>query len=86
MVAGAGHAHAHYGSVEASDHEGLLPAAQAADVLDLRDGADLGVAAIEPRDEQQLAAVGGLDRRGGLIGLDREGDDHAGQDDPGGQG
>ena len=84
-LAGPGHAQADGGTVQAADHERLGAVAQAADVLDLRDGADPGVAVVHARDEQQLAAVGGVDGRAGLVGFDREGHDHPGEHDPGGQ-
>ena len=86
-VAGPGDPGADRGAVKAPDDHGLHPRGQAADVLDLADGADAGVPAVDPRDEQQLTArrPGRRDGRAGLLGLDGQGDDHAGKDHPGRQ-
>ena len=62
-----------------ADHEGLEAAAEPPHVLDLGDGADLRVARADPGHEQELAVggLGGRDGPAGLVGLDREGHDHA---------
>ncbi len=51
-LAGAGHAQTDGRTVQTTDHEGLGAVAQAADVLDLGDRSDPGVAVVEARDEQ----------------------------------
>ena len=72
----------------AADHEGLEAAAEPPHVLDLGDGADLRVARADPGHEQELAVggLGGRDGPLGLIGLDREGHDHAREHHTRGQG
>jgi hypothetical protein len=74
--------------VQTPDDHGLHPRGEAADVLDLADGAHPGVSTVDPRNEQQLTARGASGRHGraSVIGLDGQGDDHAGKDHPGGQG
>ena len=81
-VPGTGDAGPDHGADQPSDHEGLEPAAEPPHVLDLGDGADLRVARADPGDEQELAVggLGGGERAPGLVGLDREGHDHARQD------
>ena len=87
-LARAGHAGADDGPREPADHQGFDAGAGLAQLLDLGDGAHPGVPGVGLRHQEQGAVVG---RRGGvgggasLVGLDREGDDHAGQHDPGRQ-
>ena len=87
-LTGSRHAHADLGPAHAADHDRLGAAAQAADVLDLADRADPGVAALQARHEQEQALfAGGRVHRGASIrGFQRQGDDHPRQHDAGGQG
>ena len=87
-LAGARHADPDHGAREPADHERLDPRACLPELLDLRDRADARVATVDLRHEQQQRVVGrggGLGGGVGLVGLERERDDHAGQHDPGGQ-
>ena len=81
-LAGPGDAGPDDGANDAADDEGFEAAAQPAHVLHLGDGADLRVARADPGHEQELAArgLGGGECAAGLVGLDREGHDHARQD------
>src|SRR5829696_5931534 len=85
---GAGHAGPDAGPVQAAPDHRQLPVGQLAGVLDLGDGADGGVAAVDLGDEQQVAAgvTGGAGRRTRLGRLQGGGDDHSRQHDPAGQG
>jgi hypothetical protein len=71
-----------------ADDHGVEAVLEPADVLDLGDGADPGVAGLEARDEDELSVLvtGSGDRRSGLGGLEHERDDHAGENHPGGEG
>ena len=86
--AGAGHAGADAGPVQAAHHHRELAVGQLAGVLDLGHGADPGVAAVDLGDQQQVAAgvAGGAGRRPRLWRLQGGGHDHARKHDPAGQG
>ena len=88
-LAGAGHADAHDGTREPADHQGLDPAPGLAEVFDLGDRADARVATVHLGDQQHRALGGiarGLGGGASFVGFQGQGDDHAGQDDPGGEG
>ena len=73
--------------MQAADDDGArMPRRQLAGVLDVGDGADLGVAAVERGTSSDLAVAGGVDGGTGLVGLEGEGHDHPGEHDAGGQG
>ncbi len=87
-LARAGHADADHGARQSADDESLDARAGLPEVLDLRDRADAGVAPVDLGHQQQQGIIGRGGSLGGrvrLIGLEREGDDHAGQHDPGRQ-
>ena len=73
---GAPHTHASPG--EPADHERLEPVSELAGVLDPRNGADPRVAAVGTGNQHQtpVAVAGGLGRSPGLVGLERDRDDH----------
>ena len=86
-AAGAGHAGAERGTVQAAQDRGVDAVGQLARLLDVGDGPDARVAAVDAGHEQ-YPAVGGVgrgDRGLGLVGVEREGHDGLGQDDPGRQ-
>jgi hypothetical protein len=87
-AAGAGHAGADARPAQAAHDDRELAVGQLAGVLDLGHRAHAGVAAVDPRHEQELAAgvVGGAGGRARLRRLEGCGHDHAGEHDPAGQG
>ncbi len=76
------------GALHTLDGHGGQAAGQVALLHHLGDHADLGEAALDVRDQQQAAArgPGRLDGRPGLVRLERHGEDHARQHDPGFEG
>ena len=78
---GPGHPDPDDPAMEAPDHDGLGPASHPAHLFDLGDGADSGVPTLDLGHQEDFALGGGLDRRGRVIGLDREGHDHAREHD-----
>ena len=83
-VAGAGDAGADDGAAVTPDGHGGQAAGQVALLHDLGDDADRGEAALDVGHEQQAptGGAGGLDGGAGLVGLERHGEDHAGQHHP----
>ena len=81
----AGHAGADAGPVQAPHHEGPGAAGERAGVLDRGDGAHPAEEPVDAGHEQQAAVGGGVGRGRGLVGLDREGHHHPGQDHAGRQ-
>ena len=73
------------GALHTLDGHGGQPAGQVALLHDVGDHADAGEAALDVGDQQQAAArgPGGLDGSPGLVRLERHGEDHARQHDPG---
>ena len=83
----AGDAGADARTLHAAHHHAAHPVGQLAGVLDRRDRADTRVAALDAGHEQQVT-VGRrrcVDRGASLVGLDRHGDHHPGQDHARGQ-
>ena len=79
---------AEHGPLEPAHDQAAGAAGQLAVLFDLGHGADLGVAAVDPGDEQHAAVrpAGVVGRGSGLGGLEGDGDDHLGSHDAGGQG
>ena len=84
-VTGAGDAGADGGAAVTADHDGGKATGEVALLHDLGDDADLGETTLDVGHQQQAPArgAGRFDGGPGLFGLERHGEDHAGQDDTG---
>ncbi len=88
-VPGPGHPGADGGPVQAADDQGLRSAGRPPHLLDVGDRPDPGVPPVlGPRDQQEgvVGLVSCGNRRLRLVGLERDGHHHAGQNHPCGQG
>ena len=79
-IAGADHAGTHGGALHRPHHEGGGAVRERPAILDLGDHADAAVAAVDPRDQENLVLLAhGLESGLGFVGLDRDRHDHAGE-------